>query len=112
MNFPSALILTGSENVDIIKINLLYTRKSAIILRAVNHKLRQQIIRLIDEQKKISVTDIYVQLRLEQSVTSQHLSILRRAGIVITHRSGKFIYYKLNYLHLKQLNDFVEQFVG
>lgn len=63
-----------------------------MILRALNHKLRQQILKLIDEHQKMTVTEIYVKLRLEQSVASQHLAILRRAGIVVTVREGKFIF--------------------
>ena len=79
-----------------------------MILRAMNHKLRQQIIKLIDDNKRITVTEIYVKLRLEQSVASQHLAILRRAGIVKTTRDGKFIYYTVNVDKVKQIMDFVE----
>jgi DNA-binding transcriptional ArsR family regulator len=83
-----------------------------MILRALNHKLRQQIVKLIDEHKKVTVTEIYVKLRLEQSVASQHLAILRRASIVTTIREGKFIYYAVDYNRLEQINKFVEQLVG
>ena len=83
-----------------------------MIWRALNHKLRQQIVKLIDEQQKMTVTEIYVKLRLEQSVASQHLAILRRAGIVITTREGKFIFYTVDYNRLEQINQFVEQLVG
>jgi len=60
----------------------------------------------------MTVTEIYVKLRLEQSVASQHLAILRRAGIVITTREGKFIFYTVDYNRLEQINLFVEQLVG
>ena len=83
-----------------------------MILRALNHKLRQQIVKLLDEQKKMTVTELYVKLRLEQSVASQHLAILRRAGIVATQRDGKFIYYTVNYPRVKEVTDFVENLVG
>ena len=83
-----------------------------MILRALNHKLRQQIVKLLDEQKKMTVTELYVKLRLEQSVASQHLAILRRAGIVTTQRDGKFIYYTVNYPRVKEVTDFVENLVG
>ncbi|MCE2656382.1 MAG: ArsR family transcriptional regulator, partial [Sediminibacterium sp.] len=66
----------------------------------------------IDEQKKVTVTEIYVKLRLEQSVASQHLAILRRAGIVSTIREGKFIFYNVDYARLEQVNQFVENLVG
>ena len=71
-----------------------------------------QIVKLIDEHKKVTVTEIYVKLRLEQSVASQHLAILRRASIVTTIREGKFIYYAVDYNRLEQINKFVEQLVG
>ena len=35
-------------------------KKSSLILRALNHKLRQQIIKIIDEEGKITVTEIYI----------------------------------------------------
>ena len=41
--------------------------------------------------------EIYNTLKLEQSITSQHLRILRLAGLVETEREGKFIYYRVNY---------------
>jgi len=95
-----------------LKVDLLHSKKAAMILRALNHKLRQQIVKLIDEHQKMTVTEIYVKLRLEQSVASQHLAILRRAGIVITTREGKFIFYTVDYNRLEQINQFVEQLVG
>ena len=79
-----------------VKVDFVNLKKAAMILRALNHKLRQQIVKLIDENKKLTVTEIYIKLRLEQSVASQHLAILRRAGVVKTTRDGKFIYYSVN----------------
>ena len=95
-----------------VKVDFLHTKKAALILRSINHKLRQQIIKLLDESQKMTVTEIYVKLRLEQSVASQHLAILRRASIVTTIREGKFIYYAVDYNRLEQINKFVEQLVG
>jgi DNA-binding transcriptional ArsR family regulator len=83
-------------------------RKAVLVLRAVNHKLRQRIIDLLEENDQMTVTDIYIKLRLEQSVASQHLAILRRAGIVITERQGKFINYSLNKERLTQISQLVE----
>jgi DNA-binding transcriptional ArsR family regulator len=87
-----------------VKIDFLQVKKAAITLRAINHKLRQQIMRLLEENQKMTVTEIYVQLRLEQSVASQHLAILRRAGIVQTFRDGKFISYSINSERLSHIN--------
>src|SRR6266567_174785 len=99
---------TSIGNGSQLKVDLINVKKAALTLRAVNHKLRQQILKLIDEQGKMTVTEIYVKLRLEQSVASQHLAILRKAGFVKTDREGKFIYYSVNTSRLEELNQFVE----
>jgi DNA-binding transcriptional ArsR family regulator len=83
-------------------------RKAVLVLRAVNHKLRQRIIDLLEDGETMTVTDIYIKLRLEQSVASQHLAILRRAGVVATERQGKFIYYSLDKERLSQISTLVE----
>lgn len=106
-NNYSMTITAGDDNTAV-KVDFLSVKKAAMILRALNHKLRQQIIKLINEQQRITVTEIYVKLRLEQSVASQHLAILRRAGIVKTTRDGKFIYYTVNYDKIQQIMDSVE----
>lgn len=84
-------------------------RKAALVLRAVNHKLRQKMLNLLEEHKSMTVTEIYVKLRLEQSVASQHLAILRNAGVVTTDRNGKFIFYSLNQKRLGQISSLVEE---
>ena len=99
----------GSGNVQLDYTEL---RKAVLVLRAVNHKLRQRIIDLLDSGETMTVTDIYIKLRLEQSVASQHLAILRRAGVVITERQGKFIYYSLNNERLEQIATLVEDLAG
>ena len=92
-----------------LRIDVIQLKKAALILRAVNHKLRQQIMKLIHQNGKMTVTEIYVKLRLEQSVASQHLAILRKAGFVTTVRDGKFIYYSVNYERLEQVHGIVHE---
>ena len=87
-------------------------RKAVLVLRAVNHKLRQRILKFLEENPDTTVTDIYIKLRLEQSVASQHLGILRRAGVVLTERGGKFIYYSLDEDRLAQISALVEELAG
>ncbi len=84
-------------------IDFLLLKKSAIILRALNHVLRQKIFKLLEERGKMTVSEIYSSLKLEQSVASQHLAILRRAAIVKTERDGKFVFYKLNDVRIIQI---------
>jgi len=103
MNISNNYLVVKVSDGDLIKIDFLQVKKSSLILRALNHKLRQNILKLLEEQTKLTVTEIYVQLRLEQSVASQHLSILLRAGIVKTEREGKFIYYLLHHQRIAEI---------
>lgn len=103
---------TVQENHGTLKINYHNLKKAALVLRALNHKLRQQILHLIETEKKITVTEIYVKMRLEQSVASQHLAILRKAGFVTTEREGKFIYYTVNYKRIDQISAIVEELIA
>jgi len=96
----------GDES-KILKIDDLLLRKGALVLRAVNHKLRQQILQTIHKKGRVAVTEIYVKLRLEQSVASQQLAILRNANFVTTEREGKQIFYSVNYKRLDEVHSLV-----
>ena len=93
-------------------IDVLLLKKSAGILRAVNHRLRQQILSLLHKEAKLGVTEIYQKLHLDQSVASQHLAVLRQAGFVLTERQGKQIFYSVNYDRLDELEEFNVRILG
>ena len=83
---------------------------SSELLRAIAHTLRMTILEFIDSKKVINVNKIYNTLKLEQSITSQHLRILRNVELVDTRRDGKFIYYSINYDKLEQVNNAIIAF--
>lgn len=97
-----------NANVNIDNDNL---KASTEILRALAHPLRMQILEFIDANDAINVNKIYNTLKLEQSITSQHLRILRKAGIVDTIRDGKFIHYKINYDKIAQVMGSINTFL-
>ncbi len=88
-----------------LSINTIQLKKAALVIRSVNHKLRQQLLHLIHKSGEVNVTTIYTKAKLEQSVASQHLAILRRAGFVVTKRNGKSIYYSVNYERLQDVHN-------
>ncbi len=79
-------------------------------LRALAHPLRIKILAYIDKNQTINVNKIYRALRLEQSITSQHLKILRDNGMVITRREGKYIYYSVNYATIMHVQNTIDTF--
>jgi DNA-binding transcriptional ArsR family regulator len=78
-------------------------KKAALLLRALNHPLRQQMMQHLHVNQRLRVTEIFIKFRIEQSVASQHLAVLRRAALVTTQREGKCIFYSVNY---NRLNEF------
>ena len=90
--FPVNIIpKVGNQPVN--SFNKAPIRKTLILLRSVNHKVRQRIIEIIGQGKKIVVTDICNEINLDQSAVSQHLAVLRQSGVVQTERRGKYIFY-------------------
>ena len=67
-----------------------------LVYRAINHPLRQQILKLIDSGKDVTVSQIYRALEIEQSIASNQLRILKDAGLVFPKVDGRFVYYKIN----------------
>ena len=97
--------MNGTDNH--LKINFQNTRKASLILRVLNNKLRQEILKIISTEKKANVTQLYSKLGIEQSLTSQHLALLRKARVVITERQGKCIYYSINNARVEDIGRFV-----
>ena len=86
---------------------------SADILRALAHPLRLKILEFIDTNDSINVNKIYNTLNLEQSITSQHLRIMRTAGILHAEKDGKFVFYSIDYEIIQRaefaINNFLEK---
>lgn len=111
-NFMPAIHAIKLINSDVngeIKLDYNNLKKTVLVIRSVDHKLRQQIIKMLTESPRLTVSEIYLKLRIEQSIASQHLALLRRSGVVNTKRSGKFIYYTLNTERLKEISELIKE---
>ena len=64
-------------------------------VRAVNHPFRIDILNYLGTEKPKTVSNLIIQFRMEQSVISQHLAILRGVNAVKTKREGKYMYYSV-----------------
>jgi len=85
---------------------------SVELARALAHPLRMKILQFIDQKGEINVNKIYNALKLEQSITSQHLSILRGADVVRASREGKLVVYTVNYPIVERAINAVNHFLG
>mgnify|MGYP000559797241 FL=1 len=85
---------------------------SVELVKALAHPLRLKILEYIDSQGTINVNKIYNTLNIEQSITSQHLRVLRLAGVVNAQREGKYINYNINYDIVTKASDAVNNYLG
>jgi len=69
--------------------------EKARILKALGHPMRLKIVEFLGNGERC-VCEIVPHLNADQPLVSQHLSILRNAGIVDSERRGNKIFYRLS----------------
>lgn len=95
-----------------VSINTEKLQLASEIVRALAHPLRLRILAFINSKERVNVNKIYNALNIEQSITSQHLRILRLAEIVFAQRDGKFIYYSINYSRIENTKFAIDNFLN
>lgn len=83
--------------------------QAASKLRAMAHPMRIAIIDLLNNGNKMSVTEIYKKLRIEQAAASHHLNILKSKGVLVSQREGKKIFYSLKTNVLTEVIDCINR---
>jgi ArsR family transcriptional regulator len=58
-------------------------------------------------QTGLPVNEIAATLRVRQSTLSSHLKIMATADLVVAHRSGRIIIYRLSGRHISRLANFI-----
>jgi DNA-binding transcriptional ArsR family regulator len=69
--------------------------RAADFLRALANPHRLMLLKLLSERNR-TVMDLCGELKLRQSLVSQHLARLRLDGLVKAERQGHFVMYSLN----------------
>ena len=82
--------------------------KVALILKILGNAKRLEILFNITD-KELSVGQLEKAVKLSQSALSQHLAVLRKAGVVNTRRSAQTIFYSLNDPNVLQILDTVKK---
>lgn len=68
---------------------------AAEVIKAMAHPMRLCILKGLMSEPNTSVSDMTACLSVPQSTLSQQLSILRRAGLIVSNHRGKYVEYKL-----------------
>ena len=91
------------------KLDIEKLEMAASKLRAIAHPMRIAIIDLLTANQKLTVTQIYERLSLEQASASHHLNILKNKGLLESKRDGKKIFYSLKQTHLSQVIECIDR---
>jgi DNA-binding transcriptional ArsR family regulator len=75
--------------------------KQANICKAFANPTRLRILDLI-AQGPYAVSRLREELSISKANLSQHMTILKAAGVIVTHREGKQVYCSLAILEVKQ----------
>ncbi len=67
---------------------------TADFLKALASETRQKVLQQFAGGIELTVGEIADRCALKPSTTSEHLSLLRRGGLVISRKDGKQVYYR------------------
>ncbi|MGP4016604.1 ArsR/SmtB family transcription factor [Saccharopolyspora sp. 5N708] len=74
----------------------------ADFFKTLGHPVRIRVLELLSEREH-SVAEILPDVGIEAANLSQHLAVLRRAGLVVTRKSGSTVFYSLTSPHVAEL---------
>jgi DNA-binding transcriptional ArsR family regulator len=81
------------------------------IYKALSVDSRLQILKLI-KNKKLCVNAITAKLEISQPAVSQHLSVLKEAGLVKSDRYGSIVHYTMDTSRLDDFKKSVRRLLG
>jgi ArsR family transcriptional regulator len=73
--------------------------------KALANEERIEIVKLLKKNEEMFAQDIERRFYLEQSTTSHHLNMLKRAGITKARKEGRKVYYSIDYESFTEIWD-------
>ncbi|MCL4459850.1 MAG: metalloregulator ArsR/SmtB family transcription factor [Chloroflexi bacterium] len=83
-----------------------------VAFRALADVTRLRILYELAKYEEMNVSDLARSIKLSQPLMSWHLRILRKSGLVSTHREGRQVYCALNRNRLAQCQGALNELCG
>ena len=75
----------------------LFSQNLTDFLKALGNEKRQEILlNIFADEKEHNITEVAAKANIAQSTASEHLSLLKRAGILVSKKMEKEVFYRLN----------------
>lgn len=81
------------------------------VLKSLSDETRLKIL-IILTRKRICAKGIAKHLEISEATVSQHLKILKEAGVIVGQKEGYYVYYDIQKLIFQELVDFIKQMSG
>ena len=75
------------------------------LFKSLANEERLAIVKLLIKNKEMFAQDIERQFYLEQSTTSHHLNMLKKAGVTKSRKEGRKVFYSVDFDNLKHILD-------
>ncbi len=80
----------------------------SVVARALSHPARTRILQLLAQQPECRGSELFSEIALAQSTVSEHLRVLRSAGLIRSHAIGTERVYCVDGRPLRLLSDFLD----
>jgi DNA-binding transcriptional ArsR family regulator len=100
------------EKHEALSLNTQGIEKTARLVWALNHPLRQKMLKAIYRAGSIKVTNLCVAVNEAQPVVSQNLSVLRKFGFVQATSEGRNVWYSVNLQRVEQVQQLVRHLLN
>ena len=81
------------------------------VFKALSDVNRRKIIRLLRKNEEMTAGEIAEEFAISKPAISEHLKILRNAGLVFSIKKGQFVEYSLNTSIFEEIMEFFLAFV-
>ncbi len=98
------------EKSEFIRKNANAIKNASRLVLAVSNPVRKKLLQQIMDSGETTVKKMVTVQKQEQSIVSQHLGILRNAGLVNVRKDGKWRHYSVEYPRIKRLLALVHKF--
>lgn len=96
LNFPqkSTLLPSGGELLYlVVYLNMI---SPVCLFKALSDRNRLRVVFALLEKKELCACQIYEWLGIKGATASNHMSILKSSGLVLSRKDGRWVHYRLN----------------
>ena len=74
-----------------------FSQKLTDFLKALGNEKRQEILlNILADDQEHNISEVAARANIAQSTASEHLSLLKRSGILVSQKKEKEVFYRLN----------------